>query len=107
MYGRPAIEITSGILTPMLPEAPPEPQPGTAEPARSALVARAAGAEEEAGIVSVATGRGGACGKTAVFPQPAKRITDSESPEPMPHPNDRVLRAIAAPDPCRRSSFYL
>jgi hypothetical protein len=24
----------------------------------------------------------------------------------MPHPNDRVLRAIAAPDPCRRSSFY-
>jgi hypothetical protein len=40
----------------MRPESRPELQPGTAEPARSALVARAAGAEEEAGIGSMATG---------------------------------------------------
>src|SRR5664279_1044207 len=45
MHGRPAIEITRGILTPMLPEPRPDPQPGTAE--SSELVARAA-AEEEA-----------------------------------------------------------
>jgi hypothetical protein len=48
MYGRPAIEITVGILTPMLPEARPDPQPGIPEPASAPLAARAASAEEEA-----------------------------------------------------------
>jgi hypothetical protein len=40
----------------MPPEPRPELQPGTAEPPSARLVARAADAAEEAGIVSVATG---------------------------------------------------
>jgi hypothetical protein len=40
----------------MPPEPRPELQPGTAEPPSALLVARAADAQEEAGIVSVATG---------------------------------------------------
>ncbi len=48
MYGRPAIEITRGILTHVPPEPRPDPQPGIPEPRNPAIVARAAGAEEEA-----------------------------------------------------------
>jgi hypothetical protein len=48
MYGRPAIEITVRILTPMLPEPRPNPSPGIAEPARAPRAARAADAAEAA-----------------------------------------------------------